>query len=221
MEKLLQLIHTIIDLIFPHTCVGCKKTGQLLCDACENSLLMTPIFVSENITALFPYHHGIIKKLLWQLKYKQSAEVANILAPYLADILLENSADKLALNLKAEPIILIPAPMSRLRKRERGFNQASKLAQALARLHPNIFVVDETIVKKIKETKPQVTCRTRTERLNNVKNAFEAHLPNGMHHHHFIIIDDVSTTGATLDEIIKALRKTAAENISAAVIAHG
>ncbi len=221
MEKLLKLIHTIIDLIFPHTCVGCQKSGQLLCGDCENLLIMTPTVVSDHVTALFPYHHKVIKNLLWQLKYKQSGEVSNILAPYLADLLLETSSDESALNIKSEPTILIPAPMSRLRKRARGFNQATKLAQALAKLHPDSFVVNENIVRKIKETKPQVTCRTRAERLSNVKNAFEAYLPNELCHRQFVVIDDVSTTGATLNEIIKALRKTAAEKISAAVIAHG
>lgn len=221
MEKLLKLIHTIIDLIFPHTCVGCQKSGQLLCTDCENLLIITPTTVSDNITALFPYHHNVIKNLLWRLKYKQAGEVADILAPYLADVLLETSIDESVLNLKSEPIILIPSPMSKLRKRARGFNQAAKLAEALAKIHPDSFVVNENLVKKIKETKPQVTCRTRAERLNNIKNAFSANVPQELRYRQFVVIDDVSTTGATINEIIKVLRKTAAEKVSAAVIAHG
>lgn len=221
MKSLQTFIHTVLETLFPEYCLSCKKVGEgRLCTNCRLRLSPTLSTAEENIFALFPYE-DVIKKLLWELKYHSNARVAEIVAVYLADSLVELQAEHLSLYPKSGPAILVPVPIARSREFKRGFNQAESLARAVAQNYPESFVVDTTLVRKIRSTKPQVTCASRAERLTNVVGAFEAHLSQELCHKQIIIIDDVTTTGATMREIVKVLREAGAHNVSALAVAHG
>lgn len=141
-------------------------------------------------------------------------------------------------------IILIPVPLSRARYHQRGYNQAEELAKQMVKLNPEQFALETSLVKKIKDTPTQVSLRDRAKRLANLKGAFEVRpWPTGFkvglqgarksnfetaNGQVIVIIDDVSTTGATINEIRQLLQKAGPagggvnhHRIYGLVLAHG
>jgi ComF family protein len=110
--------------------------------------------------------------------------------------------------------LLIPVPLSSARLRERGFNQAAEIARPLARalgvpLNPDIC-------RRTTETLPQTSLPWK-ERRRNVKNAFECSID--LTGKAIAVIDDVMTTGATLDELARTLKRHGAASVTNWVVA--
>jgi predicted amidophosphoribosyltransferase len=146
--------------------------------------------------------------LVRALKYEHSGPAADICAAALADYLREEISGLRVFS--PRPIILAAMPLHSSRVRERGFNQMQKV---LSRL-PSEFRTGELSRisdKAIMRTKPtsQQARLTRSERLDNVADAFAA-FPAEVRGAHVILIDDVTTTGATLVSAAKPLRKAGA-----------
>jgi predicted amidophosphoribosyltransferase len=148
----------------------------------------------------------------------------------MSETLLEELADKLI----SGPIILIPAPLSKARRRTRGYNQAEELAQQMVTFNPQQFSLETNLIKKTKDTPTQVSIKNRAERLANLKGAFIVNpncaisnlkAPRDWISHNsgtiFVIIDDVSTTGATIGEIRQILKKAGINRTYGLVLAHG
>lgn len=100
--------------------------------------------------------------------------------------------------------IIIPVPLHPSRLRVREFNQSLLLADQLGRhlARP----VSATHLVRITATDPQTTL-PRQARLRNMRNAFEVHRPQDLTDKRILLVDDVYTTGATLNECAKTLRK--------------
>lgn len=94
----------------------------------------------------------------------------------------------------------------------RGFNQAEKLAKYLK----SAPVLD--CLKRVRNTRPQFDLK-REERLKNVENAFA--LKQKIPVADYCIVDDVATTGATLSQCAKVLKKAGASKVFAVCIARG
>jgi ComF family protein len=110
--------------------------------------------------------------------------------------------------------VLIAMPLSAARLRERGFNQAHELARHAARRW-RVRVMRDA-VRKVADTAPQAVLPWK-ERARNVRGAFvcDADL-TGLH---VGVVDDVMTTGATLNELAKNLKRAGAARVSGFVIA--
>lgn len=200
----LVIIHKILDLIFPRYCSGCQQAGTWLCPGCLSKIPISWSESGDNIFSVFDYDNKTIKKSIWSLKYKRALDLAQIFAPLLAINLLDELADKL---ITSEKIILLPVPLSPRRFRQRGYNQAQELAKQMQAINPQQFELKNDLLKKIKNTPTQVSLQSRAQRLSNLKQAFaikehKAYAPNQV----FVIVDDVSTTGATINEIRHALK---------------
>lgn len=106
------------------------------------------------------------------------------------------------------PEILIPVPLHPQRWRERGYNQAQEMAQALSsRL---AIPIDTQTCVRLHANRPQVGLE-RDERRLNVRGAFGASriIPAK----HIAILDDVVTTGSTAAEVARVLRQAGAERV--------
>lgn len=112
------------------------------------------------------------------------------------------------------PDLIVPMPLSAQRLRERGFNQALELARAVA---PVVNAgVDAGLCVKTRETPPQTRLPWK-ERRKNVRGAFV--VLGDLSGCHVVVIDDVLTTGATLSELARNLKRAGAASVTGWVIA--
>ena len=194
-----------------HLCAGCEgdlpQVG-LACPCCAAPVVTKgvcavclqhpPAFSS----ALAPLAYaGTARYLVTQFKYQRRLSCAQPLTQALLH--------KLRVRDEALPQALIPVPIHAKRLRERGFNQALELAQPLgAALGIHVWL---DAVRRVRETLPQNQL-AEDERVANVRGVFALRdgvvLPK-----HVAIVDDVLTTGATVRELAKLLRKNGCEKV--------
>ena len=105
--------------------------------------------------------------------------------------------------------VIVPVPVHRRRKRERGYNQAEVFAKALGK-EINIPVNSE-VISRIKNTAPQKEL-TVVQRKDNLKGAFQVGA-NIVKYNKILLVDDIYTTGATIDTIAELLKRTGAEEV--------
>jgi len=141
-------------------------------------------------------HEGIIRTRIHQFKFEAQIEWI----PPLVE-LLEIACAGSGLPL---PDLVLPVPLHPQRLKERGFNQSGLLAGELAR-KLRVPVSFNVIVRK-NRTEPQ-TRLNRKERLKNVKGAFELSGAQAMRGRRILLVDDVFTTGTTLSECARTLKK--------------
>ena len=112
--------------------------------------------------------------------------------------------------------VIVPVPLHYTRLLKRRYNQSALLARELGRLSGVKVCCDA--VAKIKMTRPQAEC-SGAERLSNVKDVFAVKRPEEITGKRVLLIDDVLTTGATLTECGKAVRRArpkSLDNLTAA-----
>lgn len=215
-----KLIHIGLDIFLPERCVNCFSVGKILCDDCLQKLTPANHQITDNITAIFPYHDRIIKKLIWHLKFKSAVSVAEVLAPFLEEAILDHLDQNFENTLYQQKILLVPIPQYLSRTKNRGYNQSEILVEKIFALSPNNFLRKEVLIK-IKNTPSQVSCQTREQRLNNIKNSFAIKPQENLGGKIVCLIDDVATTGATLNEAIAVLQTGNPKHIFAIAVAHG
>ena len=215
-----EILNTILDVFFPVNCLSCRERGSLLCLKC---LLSSPPAERESADWIFPlfdYRHPPIKKAIWLLKYKGGRRLAKIFAEALYGRILEELGELSQFENFREPI-LISIPLAPKRERKRGFNQATLLCKELVKLDRDVnFILERNILIKPKDTLHQAQIENRNERLKNIIGSFVIKNPEIIKNRNIILIDDVLTTGATLTEAKKTLKKSGAKKIIAFTVAH-
>lgn len=202
MDIIKKIIYAVLDLIFPKECVLCGANGAYLCEMCSRDK---------------KFDDETIHKLIKLLKYKFSIEIAQFLGQILyeryADFLKRAAAEKSALN---ESWSITFVPIHKKRFLFRGFNHVELIARVVAKL--SRVPISDCLIK-IRNTHPQVGLK-RQERLTNLIDAF-AIKPGASTAKNIILIDDVKTTGATLNECAKVLKKSGVEKIYEMVLRKG
>lgn len=112
--------------------------------------------------------------------------------------------------------MIVPVPLHPSRLRAREFNQSLLLADQLSRYLTR--PVSTTNLVRITATDPQTTL-TRQARLRNLRKAFAVHRPQEFAEKRILLVDDVFTTGTTLNECAKALRKAGTGPVFALTLA--
>ncbi len=165
--------------------------------------------LGTDITTIMDYREEVVQDLIRALKYDGSRHAAHLAACVLADYLREEIASLHAFS--PHPIVLVPVPLHQERARERGFNQIELVLRALpeefrngtlARIAPDALI-------RAKATPPQTRLH-RSARIRNVAGAFALSGYGPLQRAHVFLIDDVTTTGATLIEAGKPLKKAGA-----------
>jgi ComF family protein len=149
-------------------------------------------------------YEGVVRKAILALKYKYSTEVAEELAKYLAVYI----GDKKFI-LGDNPVV-VPVPLHWYRENFRGFNQSLLLGKAVAEKFGWRFIPDLLTRKKL--TSPQVGLKGK-ERVENVKNVFVLNSHRGLLTANYLLFDDVYTTGSTIKEAAKVLKRKGAEKV--------
>jgi len=232
-KNIQTLGQNIIDLVFPVSCLICGKEDVFLCQNCAAKLprqnvqkcvvctLASPFGKThpgcknkntvDGVVSALPYSHPDIKKIIEVFKYNFVAG----LAPSLAELIYEGIKHQDLENFFDDAVI-VPVPLHERRLRWRGFNQAELLSTALiTKLKAGI---KNEGIRRIRFTKPQVDLSAQ-ERKTNVKDAFAA--DDEFKNSKVLLIDDVVTTGSTVNEIAKLLKKAGAKEVWAATLAAG
>lgn len=123
-------------------------------------------------------------------------------------------ASLLADRIGQRPDLIVPIPLTAQRLRERGFNQALELARALGR--QTGVPVHAQLCVKTRDTPPQTRLPWK-ERRKNIRGAFV--VEGGVAGCHVAVVDDVLTTGATLSELARNLKRAGAVTVTGYVIA--
>ncbi len=183
-----------------HQCPQCALNSDGR--TCGGCLAAPPSF--DATTALFTYDFPL-DRLLQQYKYRGNLQLANTFAAMLHEKLLKNPG---------KTDLIMPMPMHAKRLQDRGFNQALEIAKIVSKL-TNI-PLDYNACQRIKFTVPQASLPLK-ERSKNIRGVFNCQKDlSGLN---IAIIDDVMTTGASLDEFAKTLKKAGAEHVECWVIA--
>lgn len=219
-----QILNLLKDFIFPNICI-CEKWGEVLCTDCytaipKNKTQLCPMCkrISEygktcdtcrhksylTGVMIFGKHEGLLKKIVWNYKYELYRDLSAPISKMLAD--------KFGVFIKKKKFIVTSVPNTKERMIWRGFNQAAEVAESLStRLN-----IQYTPLFTKKNTLPQVGL-SRKERLSNLRDKIHL-LTDELNGSIFLIVDDVYTTGSTLEECAKELRKAGAKEVWGLVI---
>ncbi|MFO7593483.1 MAG: ComF family protein [Pseudomonadota bacterium] len=169
-------------------CCGIPLEAEgLICGPCSRK---PPPFERS----IIPFRYAPpLDHLLQQLKFHRRLHLAPLLGELLAEAVQREGGER--------PALLLPVPMSRSRIRERGYNQALELAGTLSRSLS--IPLDWRQCQRVRNT-PAQTSLTRSERRSNLRGAFAV---KGRLPHHVAIVDDVVTTGTTVTEFARTLRR--------------
>jgi len=189
-----------------NACAQCGEqlagsSAALLCGAC---LRKPPRFQSTHCAYRYSYP---IDHLIRALKYHDRLTHARVLGELLAQSLA-------CLRSEPWPEMLIPVPLAESRYRERGFNQASEVAEQLQ--NRLAIPVRADLLERKHVTREQAGL-DRAGRRRNVRNAFAMCAP--LSAKHVAIVDDVVTTGSTVNEIARVLKRAGAETIEVWAVA--
>ncbi|MCK4250078.1 ComF family protein [candidate division WOR-3 bacterium] len=148
-----------------------------------------------------------VDKIIHHFKYRKKTKLAIFLGRAMASIIKSDYFLK-------DADIIVPVPLFWWKNLRRGYNQAALLSKTISR-ECNIKIND--IMKRIKNTKSQ-TKLNEEKRRKNVLNAF-ALKSNTIENKKIILIDDVMTTGATINECARVLKKAGAKKVYSCVAA--
>lgn len=192
-----KLWEALIEVIYPREnyCIICKEEDCFgICNTCKKSIKVIEEAYQDEIIS-YGYYGGVLKELILKFKYKDNFTAGDILTEILEEYIIKN------LNYKEYIITYIP--ISKKSKKVRGFNQCEYIAKKIAR---DLSIEAFEVLIKAKETKEQKKLK-KDERFENIKDAFQIKKGIKIKNKKIILIDDVTTTGATLKEAYKLLKK--------------
>lgn len=148
---------------------------------------------------------GPMRNAILKFKFNFKTSLAKPIGKLMADTLLKEFD-------AGEINSVMPVPLHKKRLRWRGFNQALILCNEISR-HTGLWV-DPLTLKRIRWTHPQTRLPLK-ERPGNVKDAFAVARPDFVKDRVILLVDDVSTSGSTLMECARVLKKAGARRVEA------
>ena len=210
----------ILDILFPIKCLNCNKSNDILCENCIFTIRRTERETQKDIYAIFDYRDKIIKKVIWELKYYHKRYLGEKLGQLMYEDFIEEISE-LKTIVSGRPILVLPVPISIKKTKTRGYNQSLVIAKWFCNYAPiGTFELQDKIIFKKIETIPQAKIHNRKKRLENIYDVFEIKNKELIKGRTIIIIDDVTTTGGTINEIIRILKKAGAKKVIGFAIAH-
>ena len=226
-----KAIKLFTDIIFPIECVGCGQANEFFCSPCVSKIKIFPVRTChycrkpqafgktcdqcsnknrlDGLFILGPYDQPILKEAIHSWKHERVKEIGNILGLWLAD--------RLAHSFFRENSIITHIPLRRQRQFDRGFNQSEQLSLILA---GKFQIPAKSPLIKIKDTKPQSSLN-REKRLLNIRGVFAPAKDAKLSGENIILIDDITTTGATMEEACRVMKKAGTKSVWGIALAHG
>lgn len=215
----------LLDVVAPRVCAVCgaRLTAgeRVLCAVChlhlpltgyEHSPLSNPLarlfwghFPVEHAAALFFFEpHSATSQMIYDMKYRSMPETAQALGAIAAR---QFAAAGFFTGIDA----VVPVPVTRLRKWQRGYNQSMEIALGIKEVTE--LPIYNNVLKRIHFKASQTTMNAQ-QRKFNVEGAFALTNPGLIAHKHILLVDDIVTTGSTLIACGRELSKAPGVRIS-------
>src|SRR5438309_4444267 len=233
-----ELLEAAVSLLYPPICTLCggkTRAGEYLCEQCEAKAMrivapfcqqcsepfegaIATVFTCANCAhrtiyfdaAVAAYRgRGIVRQMIHEFKYGRKIHLRHLVARWLHAAL----DDERLCGRRFD--VIVSVPLHPARQRERGFNQASLLAELLSE---QTSIRCRPLLKRIRYTTTQ-TALDRSERMENLHNAFRLRKNADVRGLCVLLIDDVLTTGSTLSECARVLKRAGAISVHAATAA--
>jgi len=234
----------VLDFIYPPRCLVCRKLIQEneglcvdclekiqliekpYCHKCGKPLefeatfedVQAPVCLDcRNKKLFFNFarsigrYDGVLKECVHFLKYRSK----KVLLKPISCLISKNLENTF---LWEEFSFITPVPLHKKRYREREFNQAELIADLIGKQF-RISVLPQALERTV-YTSPQIKLN-KEERLRNVKGVFKAGEHPWIRNSRILLVDDVYTTGSTLNECARVLKKAGAQEVYAFTLAHG
>ena len=228
-----------LDLLFPRSCLLCRRLviqeqSASLCNRCQEQL--EPIYGGcRRCGAPLRQDGGcaFCKDQRWEFGRAWSYTVYDSVAAKAVRLMKESHCESLTQSIgdllsqwimadeTFNPLVydaIVPIPQHWVRRLAQRYNQASTLGERLARVTG--LPVRETLLRRGRWTQKQ-GMKTISERRENLVGAFEVPKVDTVRYRSFLLIDDVMTSGATLQEAARVLRRAGARQVDAVVFARG
>jgi ComF family protein len=231
-------LEAAVSLLYPSVCTICGRgvrANEYLCNQCEAKAVrivapfcqkcsepfegsITNEFTCANCAhrtiyfdaAVSAYRgRGMVREIIHEFKYGRQIHLRRLVARWLHAALDDERLRGRRFD------IVVPVPLHATRLRERGFNQASLLA---ALLSAQTSISSKPVLERIRYTTTQ-TALDRSERMENLHNAFRLRKNADVRGLRVLLIDDVLTTGSTLSECARVLKRAGALSVHAATAA--
>ena len=225
MRLLTDLYSGLMDLIYPPFCLVCGKPGsEYLCAKCIEQIdIIEPPFCSKCgfpcETLLCEDCHdrdfvferscsvgtfdGVLRKAILALKFQGHIVVADPLGEMIARAFITTP-------IAGHVDIVVPIPIHKRRRLERGFNQAEELSRKLC--DRSRLALELGALYKPEETSHQVDL-PKDKRAINLRDAFVVRDPGKVRGKRVLLVDDVFTTGSTLNEAARVLLNAGAKSV--------
>lgn len=229
----MELAQKILSNLFPSRCIFCQKTVKQSVEVCPDCYQALPhnevccvrcaLPLAEGVNnavlcgrcikkmpafdysySLFRYEDEVIG-LVHRLKFGEKISYARSIGELLLRRLQET--DEL-------PDCLLPVSLHKSRLRQRGFNQSIEISRVMAK--KLAIPIEHTAVIRQRSTVAQTGLNAK-QRQKNIRGAFT--VVRQLHYRHVLIVDDVMTTGATVNELAKVLKKSGVERVGVLSIA--
>lgn len=227
------------DLFFPKFCLGCGYIGTYICTTCQDKLEpirrdiclyckesslfglthhnCTKKFSADGLLAIYHYN-PILKRIIKSIKYRLAVDVWR----EFCKIIRPQVITKLGFYKKlSQDFAIQPIPLSKIKYNERGFNQANLISVFFQKFLR--FPIIDLLIRK-KDSLAQAKIKNKKGRYLNIKGAFAINLDRkGVINHasNIILIDDVVTSGSTIKEAVKVLKKAGVKKVYVLALAKG
>lgn len=213
----MNFINSVLDYFFPPICGMCGEINEnYICNNCyENIKKIKKCVINEYNNRNFSKHlyifryEGIIRNKIIEYKFEDKGYLYKMFAKIIF-------SDKKTCNFIKKYDVIIPVPISKKRKKKRGYNQSELVANELAqKLNQDIWT--DIIIKK-KDNKPQSELN-KLERIKNVEDIYEINKPIEVKNKKVLLLDDIYTTGSTVNEIARKLKQNQTQEIGVITLA--
>ncbi len=214
-----KIINTIISFIYPQKCLICSKIITVkthICEKCLNSIKLnlkvnkleydTNKFVP--CISMFKYA-GKVREFIHHFKFRGNKEISNYLVYKISDENIKNIT-------KYDFDYITCVPLSKQRNRLRGYNQSECFARDLGK---KIKIPYKDFLIKVLDNPPQHELPA-AERIMNVQGVYSVLKISELKDKNILLCDDIMTTGNTLKECVRVLKKYGAKNVVCCTIAY-
>jgi ComF family protein len=229
---LMSVLEQAIGWLAPAECISCGEEGSALCSPCSLSEIipygercfgcakMSPRCQtcqacraknSPNFVWVCTDYEKTAKDLVQKLKFAHQRSATHPIASLMADTFLNFNPDWQILK---KNYIIVPVPTATSRVRQRSFDHTGLIA---ARLADRLKTEPRNLLQRLGQSR-QVGSKRYT-RIRQLKDSFYVSKPEYIKRRNILLVDDVVTTGATLQEAAKTLRRAGARSVDALVFA--